>query len=129
MWKNREKMNERHKLLHDDTFLSSMLSILLGFLPRVEFRDRERQSGRKHRFSRIFRHFKSIERLKVGERNRHCELDDFKRDVLQATVIEMEDIGSIVISSVYYLKHMIASEQFEAFFESLNAAFMAVDDY
>jgi len=47
---------------------------------------------------------------------RHYELDNLKK----VTIVEIEDLsGSVVISSVYCPpKHIIVSEQFDAFFEN-----------
>jgi len=45
--------------------------------------------------------------------------------------LEVKDwFGSVVVSSVYYPpKHIVVSEQFEAFLETLDACFTAVGDY
>jgi hypothetical protein len=54
--------------------------------------------------------------------------NNFKKDFLQATTIKIEDwSGSLFISYIYCpLKHIIASEQSEAFFEILDTRFIAV---
>jgi hypothetical protein len=62
---------------------------------------------------------------------RHHELDNFKSEFLQATTVKIENLsGSVVVSSIYcFPKHIIASEQFEAFFTILGDHFIVISDY
>jgi len=48
-----------------------------------------------------------------------------------ATIVEIEDwSGSVVFLCIYYSpKHIIVSEQFETFFETLDICFIPVDNY
>jgi hypothetical protein len=48
---------------------------------------------------------------------RHHEIDNFKSEFLQNIIVEIENWSDSIVSSVYCPpKHIIVSEQFEAFF-------------
>lgn len=90
-------------------------------IPRYDIYDTKHPSGRAHGGTAII----------IKRSIKHHELQKYDKDYLQATSIVIEDwCGPLTLSAVYCPpKHSIKQNQFEDFFNTLGARFIAGGDY
>ena len=114
------------------TFITNNIDILLisethftnrNFMkiPRYDIYDTKHPSGRAHGGTAII----------IKRTIKHHELIKYEKDFLQATSVVVEDwCGPLTLSAVYCPpKHSIKQNQFEEYFNTLGARFIAGGDY